>query len=136
MKWGHLTKKHTLFYPILAQIRTFKHTVYCTVNTNLYTSHSTQDKEDDMEGILESLRQPLSSTAHVSIARVLAAKSDLLSVERTSAGRERAATKCTVNKVLIGKVISATRTHTHTHTQHVYIYLEAVNLYPVKRSFL
>ena len=59
-----------------------------------------------MAGILKSLREPLSPTAHVSIASVLAAKSDLLSIQRTNTGRERAATKCDVNKVLIGKVSS------------------------------
>ena len=57
-----------------------------------------------MMAALQSTRQLLSPLAHVSVARVLAAKSDLLSVQRTSSGRERAAAQCQINKVLIGKV--------------------------------
>ena len=63
-----------------------------------------QGKEEEMADILKSLREPLKPTAHVSVARVLAAKSDLLSVQRTNTGRERAVAKCDINKVLIGKV--------------------------------
>ncbi|CAI8028392.1 Protein FAM98A [Geodia barretti] len=67
-------------------------------------SERAKGKEEEMTGILKSLREPLSPTAYVSIARVLAAKSDLLSVRRTNTGRERAVAKCDINKVLIGKV--------------------------------
>lgn len=63
-----------------------------------------QAKEDQLIGASQSLRQRLSPSAHVSIARVLATKSDLLNVKKTSSGRERAAAQCEVNKVLIGKV--------------------------------
>ena len=63
-----------------------------------------QTKDDQLTAASQSVRQSLSPSAHVSIARVLAAKSDLLSVHKTSSGRERAAAQCQINKILIGKV--------------------------------
>ena len=63
-----------------------------------------QAKNDEFTATYQAARQQLTPSAHVSIARVLAAKSDLLTVQKTSSGRDRASTQCDVNKVLIGKV--------------------------------
>lgn len=63
-----------------------------------------QKKDAEISAIIKRMREPLKPTTHVSIARVLAAKSDLLTVERTNTGSERAAAQCDINKVLIGKV--------------------------------
>ena len=46
----------------------------------------------------------MSKEAPVSIARVLAAKEDLLLVEKTNSERVRRHTQSSVNKVVIGKV--------------------------------
>lgn len=52
----------------------------------------------------QSHRSKLTPMATVSVARVLAAKKDLLTVHRTSSGEAREATQCAINKVMIGKV--------------------------------
>ena len=46
----------------------------------------------------------MSKEAPISIARVLAAKDDLLVVEKTNSERVRKQTQSSVNTVLIGKV--------------------------------
>ncbi len=51
-----------------------------------------------------SMRAKLQPSAPVSIASVLAATKELLTVQRTSSGEARMATQCAINKVLIGKV--------------------------------
>ena len=52
----------------------------------------------------QSHRQQLSGSAPVALSRVLAAKPDLLTVEKTNSAAVRENTQCSVNKVLIGKV--------------------------------
>ena len=65
-----------------------------------------QGKEEEFGSVYQSLRGKLSSTAHVSVARVLAARQDLLSIEKTSSGATRMAAECAINKVVIGKASS------------------------------
>ncbi len=52
----------------------------------------------------QSHRQLLNGSAPVAISRVLAAKPDLLTVEKTNSAAVRENTQCSVNKILIGKV--------------------------------
>ena len=75
-----------------------------------------QAKDDQIMAALQS--ELLRPSAHVSIARVLAAKSDLLGVQRTSSGRERAAVQCQINKVLIGRVNIPLSVHVYQYIIH------------------
>ncbi|XP_064387131.1 protein FAM98A-like [Halichondria panicea] len=61
-------------------------------------------KEEEFSRVYQSHRQQLSGSAPVSLSRVLAAKPDLLTVEKTNSAAVRENTQCSVNKVLIGKV--------------------------------
>lgn len=46
----------------------------------------------------------LSVTAPISMARVLAAEGDLLTIRKTDDASVRSHTQCSINKILIGKV--------------------------------
>ena len=70
-----------------------------------------QAKEDEFTAEYQSRREQLQPTAPVSVARVLAAGGELLSVQKTSSGVTREASQCAINKVLIGKVNRRTLLH-------------------------
>ena len=57
-----------------------------------------------MAKVYQERRQELSNVAPVSIARVLAAKEELLSIKKTNDQSVRGHTQCSINKVLIGRV--------------------------------
>ncbi len=82
----------------------------CTgeIELSLLTVHActctVQGKEEEFSRVYQSRRLLLQSSVPVGMARVLAAKTDLLTVERTNNDSVRANTQCSVNKVLIGMV--------------------------------
>ena len=57
-----------------------------------------------MSKVYHERRRALSSTAPVSLARVLVAKDDLLDIRKTNDQSVRSNTQCSINKVLIGRV--------------------------------
>ena len=63
-----------------------------------------QGKEEEFTHAHQARREALSKEAPVSIARVLAAKDDLLLVEKTNSESVRQHTQSSINRVLIGKV--------------------------------
>lgn len=67
-------------------------------------SFNHQGKEEEFTRAHQFRREALSREAPVSIARVLAAKDDLLLVEKTNSESVRLHTQSSINKVLIGKV--------------------------------
>ena len=81
-----------------------------------------QAKDDAFSSTYHAARQRLIPVVHVSIARVLAAKGDLLNVEKTSSARERVSTQCDINKVLIGKVSGVYRGNTALLVIHYQVY--------------
>lgn len=60
--------------------------------------------KDTLDKVHQERRQELSSTAPVSVARVLAAKDELLTIKKTNDQSVRGHTQCSINKVLIGRV--------------------------------
>lgn len=67
-------------------------------------AHLQGGKEEKVAQVYQERRQDLSVTAPVSIARVLAAKGDLLTIRKTNDPSVRGHTQCSINKLLIGKV--------------------------------
>lgn len=63
-----------------------------------------QGKEEEFTRAHQSRREAMSKEAPVNMARVLAAKDDLLVVEKTNSDSVRRQTQSVVNKVLVGKV--------------------------------
>lgn len=61
-------------------------------------------KKDDISSVFHPLRKSLSAMAPVSIPDIIAARSDLLRLTRTSSGEIREKTQCKINKVMMGKV--------------------------------
>lgn len=57
-----------------------------------------------MTKVYQGSRDTLCERAPVSMARVLAAKGDLLTIRKTDDASVRSKTQCTINKILIGKV--------------------------------
>ncbi|XP_028409716.1 protein FAM98A-like [Dendronephthya gigantea] len=60
--------------------------------------------QDSISGDFQPIRRSLEEQAPVSIADILAARTDLTKVTKTSSGDLRKKTKCAINRVLIGKV--------------------------------
>lgn len=79
-----------------------------------------QGKGEEFVAVRQSHDAHLTSSAPVSIARVLAARQDLLSIDKTNSAAVRKGTQCAVNKVVIGKV---------SLFPHVALLLETVSLY-------
>lgn len=61
-------------------------------------------KKDEISTVYYPLRKSLSAAAPVSITDIIAARSDLLRLIRTSSGEIRDKTQCKINKVMMGKV--------------------------------
>ena len=57
-----------------------------------------------MTAVYQPIRRQLSLAPMTDLAHLLAARQDLLNVEKTSSGAARERSKCDINKVLIGKV--------------------------------
>lgn len=60
--------------------------------------------EDTLVKVYQERRQELNDLALVSMARVLAAREDILSIRKTNDQSVRGHTQCSINKVLIGRV--------------------------------
>ncbi|XP_020909413.1 protein FAM98B [Exaiptasia diaphana] len=67
-------------------------------------SDQAKAKKDEMTTVFQPLRRAMSSSASVTVADVIASRTDLLRQPRTSSGAEREKTKCAINRVLMGKV--------------------------------
>ena len=84
--------------------------VYSSDNTHhsyylaAYTMLNFQGKEEEFTRAHQPRREAMSKEAPINIARVLAAKDDLLLVEKTSSESVRKHTRSSINQVLIGKV--------------------------------
>ncbi|XP_019862142.1 PREDICTED: protein FAM98A-like, partial [Amphimedon queenslandica] len=77
----------------------------CSVTVQSFKwSDRTKGKDESFTSVYQSKWTPLKEKAPIPIARVLAAKNDLLSIERTSSGSVRQNTVSDINKVLIGSV--------------------------------
>ena len=61
-------------------------------------------RKDQVTNVYQEKRDGLSASSPVSLARVLAAKGDLLSITKTNDPSVRSHTQCSINKILIGKV--------------------------------
>jgi len=59
---------------------------------------------EDFAEVFQPIRSTLHADSTTSIVDILAARKDVCSVEKTSSGEARDATKCDINKVLIGRV--------------------------------
>ncbi|CAB3980219.1 FAM98A [Paramuricea clavata] len=67
-------------------------------------SEQGKKKQDAISSDFQPIRTSLEVQAPVSIADVLAARTDLTKVTKTSSGALREKTKCAINRILIGKV--------------------------------
>lgn len=61
-------------------------------------------KKHEMSAVFHPLRKSLSATAPVTIPDIIAARSDLLRLTKTSSGDIRDKTQCEINKIMMGKV--------------------------------
>ncbi|XP_073247945.1 protein FAM98A-like [Porites lutea] len=61
-------------------------------------------KKDEIAAAFQPLRKSLSEGSPVSIPDIVAARTDLLRVTKTSSGDIRGRTQCKINKIMIGKV--------------------------------
>ena len=80
------------------------HSYLAVYTLSLFYLLNFQGKEEEFTRAHQPRREAMSKEAPVSIARVLAAKDDLLLVEKTSGESVRKQTQSSLNKVLIGKV--------------------------------
>ncbi|XP_019853780.1 PREDICTED: uncharacterized protein LOC100640627 [Amphimedon queenslandica] len=77
----------------------------CSVTVQSFKwSDRTKGKDESFTRVCQSKWTPLKEKAPIIIARVLAAKNELLSIEKTSSGSVRQNTASDINKVLIGSV--------------------------------
>ena len=63
-----------------------------------------QKQDDRVSAVYQPIRRQLSMAPKTDVAHLLAARQDLLNVEKTSSGAARERSKCDINRVLIGKV--------------------------------
>jgi len=61
-------------------------------------------KKDEMSAAFHPLRKSLSVTSPVSITDIIAARTDLLRLTKTSSAEIRDKTQCKINKIMMGKV--------------------------------
>ena len=73
----------------------------------------THTQEDKVSKVFQERRDGLTAVSPVSLARLLAAKDNLLSVTKTNDISVRGGTQCAINRVLIGKVM-LDRSHDHS----------------------
>lgn len=67
-------------------------------------SEQLQNKDDRLNSVYRSVRSRMAPAADLDVAHLLAARDDLLQIEKTSGGSARERTKCGINRILIGKV--------------------------------
>jgi hypothetical protein len=63
-----------------------------------------QHREDQMAAVYHPIRQRMTVSVQTGMAQLLAARDDLLGIERTSSGMQRQRTVCDVNRIIIGSV--------------------------------
>lgn len=67
-------------------------------------SDRAKTKKDEISAAFHPLRKSLSATAPVTIPDIIAARSDLLRLTKTSSGEIRDKMQCKINKIMMGKV--------------------------------